>query len=88
MGKLVMNCDRIRFESGAACLLVHHVGKDTTKGARGHSRLRAANDTEIEIIRDETSGAVTAFDIGGGSTELGWLHLRSGRYSSRSNVAI
>jgi len=29
---------------------VHHSGKDQARGARGHSLLRAATDTEIEII--------------------------------------
>ena len=34
---------------GALVLLVHHSGKDTSKGARGWSGLRAAADVEIEI---------------------------------------
>jgi hypothetical protein len=32
---------------------VHHSGKDQAKGARGHSSLRAATDTEIEIVLEE-----------------------------------
>ena len=34
---------------GALVLLVHHSGKDTSKGARGWSGLKAAADVEIEI---------------------------------------
>lgn len=49
MGLLVANTDRIRNEIGCAFDLVHHAGKDTTKGARGHSCLRAATDTELEV---------------------------------------
>lgn len=32
-------------------LLVHHAGKDTSKGARGWSGLRAAADAELEVQR-------------------------------------
>ncbi|MEI6987177.1 MAG: AAA family ATPase [Rhodospirillaceae bacterium] len=52
MGAYVMNTDRIRQETGAHCLSVHHSGKDAARGARGHSLLRAALDTEVEITRD------------------------------------
>jgi hypothetical protein len=30
-------------------MFIHHTGKDTAKGARGSSALRAATDTEIEV---------------------------------------
>lgn len=33
--------------------MIHHCGKDEAKGARGHSSLRAAVDTEIEVFRPE-----------------------------------
>ena len=49
MGALVRNSDLIRHETGANVLWVHHCGKDVAKGARGHSLLRAATDTEIEV---------------------------------------
>lgn len=49
MGALVKNIDRIRAATGAHVLIVHHSGKDAAKGARGHSLLRAAVDTEMEI---------------------------------------
>lgn len=49
MSALVANCDTLRAETGATVLLIHHVGKDATKGARGHSSLRAAADTEILV---------------------------------------
>lgn len=49
MGKLVRNVDTIRAATGAHVLLIHHSGKDTTRGARGSSALRAAVDTEIMI---------------------------------------
>lgn len=54
MGALVLNMDRIREETKASLLFVHHSGKDQAKGARGHSSLRAAIDTEIEVVASET----------------------------------
>lgn len=52
MTALIGNCDRIRDATGAHICVVHHSGKDEARGARGHSSLRAATDTEIEIKRD------------------------------------
>lgn len=52
MTAIVGNCDRIRDATGAHVCIVHHSGKDEARGARGHSSLRAATDTEIEIKRD------------------------------------
>ena len=49
MGALILNIDRIRAATGANALFVHHCGKDQAKGSRGHSSLRAAIDTEIEV---------------------------------------
>lgn len=52
MTALIGNCDRIRDATQAHVCIVHHSGKDEARGARGHSSLRAATDTEIEIKRD------------------------------------
>jgi hypothetical protein len=54
MSRLVSAGDRIREETGAHVLWVHHSGKDTAKGARGHSSLRGAVDTEIEVTAEES----------------------------------
>lgn len=42
--------DAIRAATGSHVMVVHHSGKDESKGARGHTSLRAAVDTEIEIL--------------------------------------
>jgi hypothetical protein len=55
MTAIVGNCDRIRDATGAHVCIVHHSGKDEARGARGHSSLRAATDTEIEITREDGS---------------------------------
>ncbi|SFH08709.1 AAA family ATPase [Methylobacterium gossipiicola] len=49
MGAIVRNLDRLRAASGAHLAVVHHTGKDAARGARGHSLLRAATDTELEV---------------------------------------
>lgn len=54
MTAFIKNVDRIRHACGAHIMIVHHTGKDVAKGARGHSSLRAATDTEIEVSVDET----------------------------------
>lgn len=43
--------DAVRAATGAHVCVVHHCGKDEAKGARGHSSLKAAVDTEIEVFR-------------------------------------
>lgn len=76
MGAFVRSCDMLRTGTGSAVLVVHHSGKDPTKGARGSGSLRAAVDTEIEVTgqanprqakvtkqRDLPSGDVFAFDL-------------------------
>jgi hypothetical protein len=60
MGRLVQAGDRIRTTTGAHLLYIHHAGKDASRGARGHSSLRAALDTEIEVIGDEATKLHTA----------------------------
>ncbi len=54
MGVFISNIDaHLRRRYGAAVLLVHHSGKDPSKGARGSTALKAAVDAEYEITRDE-----------------------------------
>ena len=49
MGALVRNADMLRIVSGAHVMVIHHIGKDPSRGARGHTSLKAAVDTELEI---------------------------------------
>ncbi len=57
MTAMIRNIDAIRAATGAHVCLVHHTGKDTARGARGHSSLRAATDTEIEVQNEDGSRA-------------------------------
>ena len=49
MGKIIYAADLVRRMTGACVLIVHHSGKDSTAGARGHSSLLGAVDTELEL---------------------------------------
>jgi hypothetical protein len=49
MGRFLANAELIKNKTGATVLLIHHAGKDASKGARGHSSFRAALDTEITV---------------------------------------
>ena len=52
MGMFISNIMRLKAYFNCHILIVHHTGKDRSKGARGHSSLRAALDTEIELKAD------------------------------------
>ena len=51
MGAFVANMDRVRTALKTTVALVHHSGKNAALGARGHSSLRAAVDSELEVER-------------------------------------
>ena len=60
MTAAVAAIDAVREITGAHVAVVHHSGKDEARGSRGHSSLRAAVDTEVEIIRPEGQSVSTA----------------------------
>ena len=52
MGEILEAAKRLQSLTGGLVVLVHHSGKDATKGLRGHSSLFAALDAAIEVSRD------------------------------------
>jgi archaellum biogenesis ATPase FlaH len=52
MGRLLASFKRLEDAGECMVLIIHHVGKDASRGARGHSSLLAAADVEIEILND------------------------------------
>jgi hypothetical protein len=72
MGEVVAACDRIRAETSAAVLLIHHPGKEAKKGARGSSALRAAVDSEIEVQIKCGDRAVWVTKQRNGPAQFGW----------------
>lgn len=59
MTAFIANVDRIRADTGAHVMIIHHTGKDTAKGMRGHSSLIAAIDSELEVARPDSGRTVT-----------------------------
>lgn len=69
MTALIAGADAVRAATTACVVLVHHHGKDGSKGARGHSSFRAALDTEIEVTYEEGTHVATVRkqrDLAGG----------------------
>ena len=60
MTAFIANIDALREVTKAHNMIVHHSGKDSAKGARGHSSLRAATDTEIELEVEDGIRTATA----------------------------
>lgn len=74
VGKALKHCREIHKRTGAMVILVHHAGKDSSKGARGWSGLRAASDVEIEVNRadDDRSATVTKLKDGQDGATFGF----------------
>jgi hypothetical protein len=49
MGAFIHNCGRLQRKLDCALMVLHHSGKDATKGLRGHSSLLGAVDTQLEL---------------------------------------
>ena len=52
MGEVISAAKALQAELGGLVLLIHHSGKDQSKGMRGHSSLHAALDCAVEVCRD------------------------------------
>lgn len=55
---VVANCHLLHRLTGAIVILIHHSGKDTTKGARGSGALRAAADVEYSVTKTNSRRTV------------------------------
>jgi phage/plasmid primase-like uncharacterized protein len=51
MGEVIAAAKALQAKLGGLMLLIHHSGKDQSKGLRGHSSLHAALDAAIEVTR-------------------------------------
>ncbi len=60
VAKFIAGLDQLKQEFKLAILLIHHSGKDSTKGARGSSAMRAALDTEIRVDRAESDVVIVS----------------------------
>jgi len=55
MNVILTNCRKIHEATGALVLLIHHSGKDASRGARGWSGLHAAVRAEFTVTHSEDS---------------------------------
>lgn len=62
MGLALGNAKALKETTGATVMLIHHAGKDLTRGARGWSGIKAAADAQIEIIKYEQGGREIRID--------------------------
>jgi hypothetical protein len=53
MGAFITNIGRVQRMLDCTIMILHHSGKDATRGLRGHSSLLGAVDTQLELIRIE-----------------------------------
>lgn len=60
MGLILAGMKRLQEITGGLVIVVHHTGKDASKGMRGHSSLHAALDGAIEV---ERAGNARAWSI-------------------------
>lgn len=58
MGLALANARAIGRAAGGTVILVHHAGKDATRGARGWSGIKAAADAELEVVKGEDGARV------------------------------
>jgi len=54
MNSIISNCQKIQKATDSLVILVHHTGKEASKGPRGWSGLMGALDTAIEVTNGKT----------------------------------
>lgn len=78
MGLAIANCRTLHDVTGAMVILIHHSGKDATRGARGSNAILGAVDVEIEVSRfdDNRTARVSKLKDGEDGVEFGFkLHV-------------
>ena len=76
MGIIISNAQLLQRMTNGLVVLIHHTGKDASRGARGHSSLHAALDAALEVkrtqaglewlsakVKDGASGNATSFRL-------------------------
>lgn len=71
MGEVIAACQQIQGALGGLVLLVHHTGKDASKGARGHSSFYAALDAAVCVIPNPSGSTWTTDSENGGKSKDG-----------------
>jgi hypothetical protein len=74
MQAFIKTCEAIRKAFNCAVAVIHHTGKDDSRGARGHSSLFAACDTVLKVEGASDSDAATVFVEKQKSGRAGWKY--------------
>ncbi|WP_323012524.1 AAA family ATPase [Castellaniella sp.] len=69
MGVLIEALQRLQAITGGLVLAVHHMGKDTTRGARGHSSLYASCDVVLAVTTGPQGRSVNTETGDGGKSK-------------------
>lgn len=72
MGRLVARCGAIERHFGCLVVLVHHVGKDPTRGGRGSNALNGAADVTMLVEKGEAQSTVTVEEMKDGREGQAW----------------
>lgn len=72
MNIVIGTCRMLHDKTGALVLLVHHTGKDLSKGARGWSGLKAAMHTEILVAYHQTMRKIQVMKQRDGEEGIAW----------------
>lgn len=72
VGKALAHCKAIHRRTGALVVLVHHAGKDLSRGLRGWSGLKGALDANIEVQRNGHNRAIRLEKLKEGEDGLMW----------------
>lgn len=69
MGLLIEALQRLQALTGGLVLAVHHMGKDTSRGARGHSSLYAACDAVLAVAGVKQGRIISTDNANGGKSK-------------------
>lgn len=72
MGRFVNRCGAIERHFGCVVVVVHHVGKDPTRGGRGSNALNGAADVTIRVQKGEAFSTVTVDEMKDGREGQEW----------------
>lgn len=72
MGRLVARCGAIERHFGCVIVLVHHVGKDPTRGGRGSNALNGAADVTMLVEKSESQSTVSVEEMKDGREGQQW----------------
>lgn len=76
MGRLMRFAALVADAVGGLVLLVHHAGKDVSRGQRGWSGLKGAVDTELEVSREDEDRCLRLSKVRDGPLEGFRWHFR------------